>query len=186
MSLNSDQIAFWAMIVAAISAIVSIVSVVITAWLSSKANELANRALQIDHGTAEVELQRLIAEAKREMFDLLLAKIQRGNGDSANLDSKETQKENQKENPQKSSILDIDTVAQNFVLESLLNAYEVACMKYIDNKIDQDRFKKTYQVEIRRLFEDETTKDRAAGPQSKYWAIKKVHDEWENPERAKG
>ena len=55
MSLNSDQIAFWAMIVAAISAIVSIVSVVITAWLSSKANELANRALQIDHGTAEVD-----------------------------------------------------------------------------------------------------------------------------------
>ena len=63
--------------------------------------------------------------------------------------------------------------------EAYINAYEEACTKYTDGKVDKTRFKKTYQVELRRLAD--SFPDVFAGSNNRY-AIKSVYDEWENTE----
>jgi hypothetical protein len=66
-------------------------------------------------------------------------------------------------------------------VEDNLNAYEDACAKYIDNKIDRERFRKMYIEEIRNLCVDKQ------GPihdclhpegSSKFQVIWKVYREW--------
>ena len=67
-------------------------------------------------------------------------------------------------------------------IEQLLNSYEEACTKYIDSKIDKERFKKTYFDEIKNIVEyDEFQEYFKFG--SKYDAIKIVYDEWFNLEK---
>ncbi|MDR2569884.1 MAG: hypothetical protein LBD23_06250, partial [Oscillospiraceae bacterium] len=46
-----------------------------------------------------------------------------------------------------------DAYKKNYwvAIETNLNAYDEACAKYKDGKIDQVRFQKTYQAEIRNL-----------------------------------
>lgn len=62
--------------------------------------------------------------------------------------------------------------------ESYRNAYEDACGKYLDEKIDKIRFKKMYQREIRRLVEEEPHKDMYAGTQTPYASTVAVYKEW--------
>lgn len=68
------------------------------------------------------------------------------------------------------------------VLEDYLNAFDEACTKYIDGKIDKTRFKKTYFDELRQLVENDAFKDRYSDPQTKYEATVKVYKEWKNRE----
>lgn len=69
-------------------------------------------------------------------------------------------------------------------LEDLLNHYERACMLYIDNKIDKDRFKIEYFIEIRNVVEKGEYKEKYfPAHTSRYKAILKVYDEWENLEK---
>lgn len=68
-------------------------------------------------------------------------------------------------------------------LEDVLNAYDEACAKYIDNKVDKERFKKLYATEIRNIVEDINTKKYYVMPQSKYQATVKVYDKWNNLEK---
>lgn len=80
--------------------------------------------------------------------------------------------------------LDFLSKAWNSSLEAYLNAYEDACGKYIDNKIDKKRFKKTYHSEIRNIGEKEVYKlFMQPESTSKYTAIWKVYKEWNNLER---
>ena len=67
-------------------------------------------------------------------------------------------------------------------LEDVLNAYDEACAKYIDKKVDMERFKKLYVTEIRNLVEDNNTKSYYVLPQSKFQATVKVYREWNNLE----
>lgn len=62
--------------------------------------------------------------------------------------------------------------------ESYRNAYEDACGKYLDGKIDKERFEKMYQREIRRLVEEEPHKDYYAGLQTPYASTAAVYKEW--------
>lgn len=68
-------------------------------------------------------------------------------------------------------------------VQEILNSYEVACSKYIDNKIDKDRFKKTYIKEIRDLFDSKSPYLNELNKQNSYHAIKKVNEEWNNLEK---
>ena len=67
-------------------------------------------------------------------------------------------------------------------LEDVLNAYDEACAKYIDKKVDTERFKKLYVTEIRNLVEDNNTKSYYVMPQSKFQATVKVYRDWNNLE----
>lgn len=58
------------------------------------------------------------------------------------------------------------------------NTYEDACGKYMDGKIDKERFKKMYQREIRRLVEEEPHKEYYAGLQTPYASTAAVYKEW--------
>lgn len=58
------------------------------------------------------------------------------------------------------------------------NAYEDACGKYIDGKIDKERFRKFYQIEIRSLVEEEPNRQYYADNQSPYSSTLSVYKEW--------
>ena len=75
------------------------------------------------------------------------------------------------------------TKALNSAIEINLNAYEEACAKYIDNKVDKERFKKNYMVSIRQEVENPTNKERFNATTSPYKAILKVYAEWFNLEK---
>lgn len=63
------------------------------------------------------------------------------------------------------------------------NAYEDACAKYIDGKIDKERFRRFYLLEIRRLVEEEPHREAYATNQTAYDCTLKVYNEWHHPER---
>ena len=86
-------------------------------------------------------------------------------------------------NEEEERILEIYTHALNSSIENNLNAYEEACAKYLDNKVDKKRFKKTFKTEIRQLVENEEYQDYFNGVTSKYRAILKVYNSWENLEK---
>ncbi len=72
--------------------------------------------------------------------------------------------------------------AVHSAMEDVANAYDEACAKYIDKKIDRARFKKMYSGEIRNLVENQHMKENYVMPQSKYQATVKVYDEWNRTE----
>ena len=74
------------------------------------------------------------------------------------------------------------TQALNTANERNLNAYEEACAKYLDNKVDKERFRKNYHIEIRQLVEDTNNKDKFDATTSPYKAILKVYKEWNDLE----
>lgn len=67
--------------------------------------------------------------------------------------------------------------AANAALESHLNAYDEACQKYIENKIDQKSFKNLYFHEIYNLINNDNLKEKFVRP-TKYGATRQVYDEW--------
>ena len=67
-------------------------------------------------------------------------------------------------------------------VEDSWNAYENACAKYLDNKIDRERFRKSYKDEIKQLIEDSEKPTYTNPLTSKYKAIIKVYTEWEHLE----
>lgn len=62
-------------------------------------------------------------------------------------------------------------------IEELLNSYEEACAKYLDNKVDKKRFYNTYFSEIQKLVESDEFKEYFQFG-SNYDAIKTVYTEW--------
>lgn len=62
--------------------------------------------------------------------------------------------------------------------EQYRNAYEEACGKYIDGKIDKVRFEKLYKQEIYKLVNDETQKQFYATNQSTYASTISVYKNW--------
>lgn len=67
-------------------------------------------------------------------------------------------------------------------IEDNLNAYEEACAKYLDKKVDRKRFRKTYKTEIKQLVEKTDYNDYFHPTTSRYKAILKVYNSWENLE----
>lgn len=65
------------------------------------------------------------------------------------------------------------------------NAYEDACAKYLDDKIDKERFRTMFLSEIRRLVEEEPHCKAYATNQSMYDCTLKVYNEWFHLERGR-
>lgn len=66
----------------------------------------------------------------------------------------------------------------NEAKEELLNAYEEACAKYIDKKIDKKTFKRMYYGEIKNIVKNEEFKKMINWPKSKFPHIVKICQEW--------
>lgn len=58
------------------------------------------------------------------------------------------------------------------------NTYEDACAKYLDGKIDKERFKKMYQHEILELVTGDSEKEHYSSNQTKYVSTIAVYKEW--------
>lgn len=145
-------------VVSLLALIVSIVSLVKTSKNASQNTRLSN-------GNLEIQLREMISSSRRFLstciHNMVMAKI---NSDM------EKNEELQKMVGQL-----VDDAFQDYV-----NSYEEACMKYIDNKVDQIRFKKTYINEITNLVKKN---EEMFGVSSVYTAIKKVYNEWNDLEK---
>ena len=64
--------------------------------------------------------------------------------------------------------------------EGLLNAYEEACAKYLDNKVHRARFQKSYHRQIANLVEQGLFDDKLNKPSSHYKCILIVYNHWYN------
>lgn len=148
-------------VIAIIALVISIISIYKSHKANSIANELrkANNDLQItanklQMAQVEMDIRNMINNAKAKFFEL--AK----NAKSGELEKNQYQA----------------------ALKEVSNAYDEACAKYLDEKVDKDRFKKTYSVEIRNWVESECAKDKYVKPHTNFNATVKVYEEWNNLE----
>lgn len=64
------------------------------------------------------------------------------------------------------------------IKEEFLNAYDEACQKYLDEKVDKYRFKKSYFAEIQSIVKNETFRTKYDSQSTPYKATVKVYNEW--------
>lgn len=160
--------------IALVSLLVSIGAVVFARKSSQAANKIAEENLTLQHGMVELEMRQSIENAKSKISDIsmimapLIAK-EKANADSMEAEEKET----------------LALYQKNFdsAVQTLMNTYDDACSKYIDGKVDKDRFVKNYRIEIRRLLESDDLKKYFDPLTSSYKPILKVYGEWENLEQ---
>lgn len=132
----------------------SVISLIISSRYSSKANKMAM-------GSEELQVRELIWSARNRVEDL-----------SMKLFNDETKKDNE-----------VFKQSFNSALEGVCNAYDEACSKYLDGKIDKSRFKKMYFNEIKNWVENDSVKDKYVEPQTRFHATVAVYNEWNNLEK---
>ena len=62
--------------------------------------------------------------------------------------------------------------------EEFLNAYDEAYQKYLDGKVDKERFKKSYFIEIQSIVKSVDFKQKYDTQSTPYKATVKVYNEW--------
>lgn len=127
--------------------------------LQEKYNEMVNTQTLTAQGALETQVRAAIADAFKQVADMAVI----------------LQKEPGNERIQQ---------LYKSTEEVYRNAYEDACAKYIDGKIDKERFRRLYLLEIRRLVEEEPHREAYATNQTAYDCTLKVYNEWHHPERS--
>ncbi|MCR4457562.1 hypothetical protein [Pseudescherichia sp. L3] len=61
-------------------------------------------------------------------------------------------------------------------IETVLNAYDIACQRYLDGKLDKTRFESTYKRVIGKLFENPLYQPVLSKRKIQYSALNKVND----------
>ena len=107
---------------------------------------------RITKGQVELQIRELISAARRHHNEMLV--------ESCNAND------------------EIKKIVLDAAWEDILNAYDEACKKYLDKKVDQKSFKQMYQDEIRKIVEDKEFQEKHSTPQSRYRFILKVYGEW--------
>lgn len=161
-----------------IAIVISIVAIFLSVRASRKAGKIAEQGNNIQremanlqNASVELEMRGMIEEARRQVGALVVANSELITKDDSLLrDDEKKQKRLLRQT--------IETAIQGHI-----NSCEEACMKYLDGKVDKVRFKKTFQVEIRQMVENEEHRRFFDPVTSHYKAILKVYEEWENPER---
>lgn len=149
-----------------LTSILSIIAIIVSIKTAKKNKELSRQAIELSEqynkyvsGQLEIQLRDYIRSTKK---DVVAASLQLNPTDS---------------DESKKYLLQGAKTA----IEENLNAYEEACAKYNDGKIDKERFKKMYFTEIRNLVKSNSYASYF-GAGSEYTAILKVYNEWNNLE----
>lgn len=121
------------------------------------ANEMQKMSNEMQMGQVEMQIREMISSARSRYQDKVL------------------QVKDYSDKKLKEALL-------NAALEDFLNAYDEACAKYLDSKVDRLRFKKLYHDEIRQLVTDEENIEKYREPQTKYHATVKVYRQWNDLE----
>ena len=143
-----------------VSLIISICSFIISAInlymyinLTSRYNDMVSTQTLTAQGAFETQIRSLISDATKELTHYSV-ELQRS--------------------PDNTILQQAYYTAE----EQYRNAYEEACGKYIDNKIDKIRFEKLYKQEIYKLVNDENQKQYYATNQPTYASTISVYKEW--------
>lgn len=146
------------LMVAVLSMIAAIVSAVFSAvmvFVARSANATARNVNKIENALVELEIHNALTSAKDRELDIALMRAASATEEH------------------RSDVLDM---AVRMSHENTLNAYEVACFKYVDGKVDRDRFRRTYFVEIANIWKHESEQNPQFG--ELYTGISAVHSEW--------
>jgi len=160
------------LIVAILSLAVAIIAIIIANNASAKANKIAQGELGVSYGTIELEMRKAISDQSERISDL-----------SLQTPCLIVKSQNQTITVEESAQLGALQASIHAAIQNYLNTYDDACAKYIDGKIDKARFKKSFNVEIRNLLERPSLKLFFDPHTSRYKAIIKVYNEWENLEQ---
>lgn len=144
--------------------IVAIVISILGLFISVISIIRAKNAHKIAQGQIELNIHQLLNQTKKDVIDIALVIAEKCSGN---------------EQEMRSAIAKAFDTAN----ERNLNAYEEACAKYLDNKVDKERFKKNYHIEIRQLVEDTNNQSKFDANTSTYKAILKVYKEWNDLEK---
>ncbi|SMG57042.1 hypothetical protein [Cedecea sp. NFIX57] len=68
-------------------------------------------------------------------------------------------------------------------IQRVLNAYDMACQRYIDKKLDRKRFRRTYGDRIQKICDNADFQRIKNRTTHSYTALNQVNDELNNPER---
>lgn len=140
-------------IIATIALVVSVINLFMFIYLTIQANKSSKIQALTAQGAFESQIRSMISDATKEM------------------NSYAVQIGREPEN-------EILHMAYYAAEEMYRNAYEDACAKYIDGKIDKERFKKLYHIEVQKLVEDPNQEGFYSGVQSPYICTVKVYREW--------
>ena len=130
--------------------------------LVEEQNNISNEQNKISQGQAETQMRELIMGARQEV-STCSEKL-------ANCVLHENE-----------NATELQTVYQKMfeaAQEDLRNAYEEACSRYLDGKVDTERFKRMYYSEIQNLVENKDQIEYFDTVKSRYKCILKVYKEW--------
>ena len=144
----------------------------------SKKSELLSK------GEIEFHMATLIRDAQYRVSDkgIDLAKYR-----STFLKSLENNPQMSQEDLEKALENDLEynvlMISFNQSVEIMLNAYEESCAKYLDKKVDSERFKRSYHKAIRDVVENQEFKENFNSHTTPYKCILKVYNKWYNLEK---
>ena len=158
-----------AVIVSVFAFVVTLVNMVFYIKLTTKYNALVQEQNnisfeqnKISQGQAETQMRELIMGARQEVSNCSEKLVNYILIDNEN-DSQ------------------LRTVYQKMfdaAQEDLRNAYKEACSRYLDEKVDKERFKRMYYSEIQNLVENKDQIEYFDTVKSRYKCILKVYKEW--------
>lgn len=140
-------------LIAILALIASAINVILYGVLQKKCNAIAQMQTLIGQGALETQVRSEIANTASE--------VRRWAAELS-------------KNPKDGTLKKIYASAA----EAYRNAYEDACAKYIDGKIDTKRFEKMYKTEIYNLVNSDAQKDFYASNQTTYVSTTKVYKQW--------
>lgn len=138
------------------SLIISVISCLGSIISAGYSYKQARKANKINSGQTEIFLRNLIFERKKTLNEFMLKYVPDDSKDEL-----------------------IKKIFESLI-EDELNAYEEACSKYLDNKLDKKRFKQNYKDEIKKLTEDDDIFKIMSSKMYDYNSIFKVNDEFKN------
>lgn len=140
-------------IIAGLALLVSVINVALYFRLQGKYNEMTKTQMLTAQGAIETQVRNSISDAMKEVLHYA-TEVEK------NPSSKVTQQ------------------AYFSAEEIYRNAYEDACAKYLDRKIDVERFEKMYKQEINNLVNDPQQREFYATNQTTYVSTVAVYKKW--------
>ena len=134
---------------------VAIISSLIAIYRAEEASKKSNETAM---GQTQVEIRSLIESTRKDLAEANVKYIRHARPDEFN---------------------EALRMAQKAAIERHLNAYDEACAKYLENKVDRESFKRLYRTEIKNLVESSVTSEYIMKNETDYQDIRKVYAEWE-------
>lgn len=160
-----------------VSLLISIGALVMSVYAAQKANRIAadqlrlsGEQLSLQHAQVEMEFRTTIENSRHRVEEFASSNAKLLAQDPTLLAGEDLR------------VREALRQTLRSMIESYLTVLNSACQAFLDKKLDTDRFRKSYQHELREAVQAEVHAEffRAGHV---YHALMMVHDEWENLER---